>query len=286
MKMKDLKDRLTRLMATVMVALIVNAMSAYSLTFMRSVVKNFSSATTANALLLRNGQTVNYKIQNGVNPNFATVLLEKSCDGSNFKGLDVAVSTTNNSNGSIVQDTIPVEGCPGGKVWYRFRTSSYTSGISSTTLNEVDAVEGSFYNKQAESIFDLYSGGVKANGYSKIGLLSFTQTANAAMGAATEIPVVTSYATIVSTGLNVLVTATPSISTATLQGGTTSIADGTFLIITSTASQTITLQDEGTLTGSKLQLGASTRAISIYKVLTLIYSAVDGYWREKSYASN
>lgn len=113
-------------------------------------------------------------------------------------------------------------------------------------------------------------------------------TATGAFGvyASSTIPVGSSYILLLSSGSNLLVTSTPSLSTATSIGGATSIADGTLVVVTSTDAATITLQDDGTLSGSKLELGASTRAISAKKTLTLIYQATLGKWLEIAYGNN
>jgi hypothetical protein len=102
----------------------------------------------------------------------------------------------------------------------------------------------------------------------------------------TTIPVLSSYETIISSGGNIKLTSTPTISTDTVAGGATAIPDGWILVLTSTATQTITFQDEGTLTGSNLALGAATRAISKTKTLTLQWNAALGRWLELAYGNN
>ena len=99
-------------------------------------------------------------------------------------------------------------------------------------------------------------------------------------------PVNGSFETIISTGLALLMTATPAISTNTLVGGTTVIADGMILVIASSATQVITFQSNGTLSGSLLKLGAATRAVTQFKRLTLQFDAVDGFWEEIAYSSD
>lgn len=111
----------------------------------------------------------------------------------------------------------------------------------------------------------------------------------------TTIPVLSSYETLTSSATNsglITITATPSISTLTVVGslgGQNIIPGGTYLILGSTAPTNgggIILQDNGTLSGSKLHLGASTRQIGPDKVLTLIWESVSGFWEEVSYANN
>ncbi len=101
------------------------------------------------------------------------------------------------------------------------------------------------------------------------------------------IPVLSSYETVISSGAaSVTLTSTPSISTSTIVGGTNILTSGTYLVLSSTAAAGVIFQDDGTLSGSKLQLGAATREVKIYKTLVLIYDAADGFWREISYGNN
>ena len=51
------------------------------------------------------------------------------------------------------------------------------------------------------------------------------------------------------------------------------------LIVTSTSTTSITLQDNDGLSGSQLELGASTRVISAKKILTLMYQATLKKWQ-------
>lgn len=107
------------------------------------------------------------------------------------------------------------------------------------------------------------------------------------MTVSSGIPVTTNYQTLISTGGSITITDTPSVSTTTILDGTTELTSGTFLILTSTAANgPILLQDEGTLTGSQLQLGAATRSIGQYDTLILIYDALDNFWREVAFVNN
>lgn len=111
----------------------------------------------------------------------------------------------------------------------------------------------------------------------------------------TTIPFLSAYETLTSSatnGGNILITATPSISTLTIAGsvvGQNLVYDGAYLILGSTGPTNgggIILQDNGTLAGSLLHLGAATRQIGPDKVLTLIFSQRQGFWQEVSYANN
>lgn len=90
-----------------------------------------------------------------------------------------------------------------------------------------------------------------------------------------------------------LMNSKPTISTATTVGGTTAWPDGTQLVLASTGclanstfTSTVTVQSDFVLSGTRLNLGATNRAISCNKSLTLIYTAVNGFWNEISYANN
>ncbi len=106
-----------------------------------------------------------------------------------------------------------------------------------------------------------------------------TASATGGIYASTTVAATSSYESLLSSASTaVLLTSTPNIAAG---------VSGQLLVLSSTSSVSgVTFQDEGTLTGSKLQLGAASRAVSQYKTLTLIYDAVDGYWREISYGNN
>ncbi len=135
-------------------------------------------------------------------------------------------------------------------------------------------------------------GGTAATQNVTNGLTVFGKVAITGIVVSTTIPVNSSYETVMSTAGNaIIISATPSISTTTLvqaAGAATGtiLPSGTYLVLSSTGASGITLQDEGTLTGSRLQLGAATRAITQFKTLTLIWDATDAFWREISYGNN
>lgn len=109
--------------------------------------------------------------------------------------------------------------------------------------------------------------------------------------ASTTIPVSSSFETVIGTGsaTAVILTSTPNISTTTVVNGIVGIADGTYLVISCTATAAgagVIFQDEGTLTGSRLQLGAASRTVSTHDTLTLIFSAADSFWKEVAYGNN
>lgn len=134
--------------------------------------------------------------------------------------------------------------------------------------------------------------GLETLGKTQVG----TGTGSLGVYSSSAIAVTSSYETVISSGVHILISATPSVSTNTVLLGTgiccdntsgSEIPTGTVLVLTSTASAgSIILQDEGTLTGSRLQLGAATRAVGQFDTLKLIYDADDEFWREVSYVNN
>lgn len=106
-----------------------------------------------------------------------------------------------------------------------------------------------------------------------------TASATGGIYVSSTIPATSSYESLLSSAsTSVLLTSTPNIAAG---------VSGQYLILSSTSSASgVVFQDEGTLTGSKLQLGAASRTVSQYKTLTLIYDAVDGFWREVGFGNN
>ena len=143
---------------------------------------------------------------------------------------------------------------------------------------------------------NVYSNGITAASSVSVGTLTvtnntvFSKTAiGSAIGAggifaSTQVLVTSTYQTLQSSGGVVTLVSIPSIATGPAAG--LEFASGTFLVLSSTATDAVVFQDEGTLTGSQLQLGAATRSISKYDTLTLIYDATDHFWREIAYGNN
>jgi len=85
---------------------------------------------------------------------------------------------------------------------------------------------------------------------------------------------------VVSNSGSITNTATPSIST-------NAIPDGQLVYVQGTSdSDTVTFQDQGTLTGSRLQMGATTRTLGKGDILVLMWDYTDQYWYEVSFGSN
>jgi hypothetical protein len=102
----------------------------------------------------------------------------------------------------------------------------------------------------------------------------------------TTIPVIAPFELLQSSGSAIVITSIPSISTRTVSGGGAPLPEGTFLVLGSSSTASITLQDQGTLAGSQLALGSATRVISKTKTLTLIWEGLLGRWEEIAYGNN
>lgn len=129
-----------------------------------------------------------------------------------------------------------------------------------------------------------------------VGKYAFTPTAVTGLvgGTTWQIPVTSVYITVLATGTNVPLGGLPTISTATAVGGSTALADGTYLIIAGTGCPTlgvhtssITLQSDisGGLSGSRLRLGSATRVISCSQSIGLMYDAAATAWKEIWYSN-
>jgi hypothetical protein len=76
-------------------------------------------------------------------------------------------------------------------------------------------------------------------------------------------------------------------STPTITVSATTVTDGQAIELWGTDdTHIITVQDEGTLTGSKLQLGSTIRSLGKGDVLRLRYNSTDGYWYETGFVNN
>lgn len=166
-------------------------------------------------------------------------------------------------------------------------------GFTDAAPNYIEAYNGTGNNHNV-TVYTLdYSGNQFNSGNtSNSGSFSFGTFENNVSQAISSISTTTtilptdSFNVLQSTGVNITLTSTPTISTSTVVGGTSPWADGTKLVLTTTGTVTVTLQDNGTLSGSRLHLGAATRVVGNDKILTLIYVAAQNFWDELAYANN
>ncbi len=94
---------------------------------------------------------------------------------------------------------------------------------------------------------------------------------------------VTNYTDVIrvaGSGVAVTLTSTPSVPT-------NCVPDGwTIRIVGTDDTNTLTLQDDGTLADSELELGASTRALGLGDILSLQYNAALNKWLEVGFNNN
>ena len=110
--------------------------------------------------------------------------------------------------------------------------------------------------------------------------------------ATNTVPVTGTYITILSSGSNLTLTGTPTIATTTIltpsqsvgaPGNDTNIADGTWLVLSSSSSQKILIQDAGTLSNSGLNLGlAGAEVVTSSRPITFIFNGSLGVWTQTS----
>lgn len=238
------------------------------------VSKSISSTTFVNGfaasdvLLLRANESMNYTLSGGAT---GTIHLEKTIDGTNW---NIILSSTNNSSTGRRTGT---EFSGDKDTMYRWRASTMTgAGSFSVILQDNDDFVGELRNRKGipavtftdERVLLPRLNLVPANGDTPVSFSATTRFEDY------DFP--GSYAVVTSSGGAILLTATPTISTATARTG------DIFIIHSTTA--TITVQDDGTLAGSALELGASTRALGVGDILVLIYRA--GKWWELFLGNN
>lgn len=120
-------------------------------------------------------------------------------------------------------------------------------------------------------------------GYSSVqmGALNFVPSVYGITFSTNELPASSSYLVLNSSGGNILMTSKPTVSTATVMGGSTFINDGAFLVLTTTnTTSKIMIQDNGTLSGSLLNLGlnVTTEVVSSSRPVALIYNKTANTW--------
>lgn len=172
-------------------------------------------------------------------------------------------------------------------------STSGTQYLGTSALPWLGLYSGSIVNSGAQAtgaagtILSGGASGTAASQFVNSGLTVYSKVAITGIRASTTIPVIGTYETLMSTdSATVSITATPSISTLTIVGGVTPLTSGTYLILSSTGPSGVIFTDDGTLSGSKLELGASTRTVTQFDTLTLIWDATSGFWHEISYSNN
>ncbi len=111
-------------------------------------------------------------------------------------------------------------------------------------------------------------------------ILNTTRGTQTGIEASSTVVPTSSYFVLTSTGGQVSLTSTPSVSTTAVTG----LQSGTILVLSGTSDTNyVTLSDDDTVAGSLLELGATTRDLKLNDKLTLIYDDTSNRWCEIAY---
>jgi hypothetical protein len=148
-----------------------------------------------------------------------------------------------------------------------------TGGTLNGSIGATTPAAGIFTSVQA-------SGSVAfSNTVANSGKSFFQPSAIQSLLAATAINPNATVIRVVGNGGAVILTATPTI--------TSPATDGQLILIRGTDdTNTVTLQDEASLAGTKLQLGAATRLLGKGDQILLAWDATDGFWYEVVFTNN
>lgn len=259
--------------------------------------------SSSSRLLVRGDETFDYSVSGTF---IGTVTLQKSFNSSDFKTV-LTINSASSGRWDVGEGA-------GRRVWFRMYCSTHTSGSIVTSMSDVSDRTNTWYNKKNVESLQLNDDGLAVPGTLDVtgaatitGALAATGNSTLTLGrtvmaktlvgtgatallgvyTSTVIPVTTSYEQVISSGNLILMAGTPSIATTTVVSGATPLTDGTILVLTSTsATGGLIFQDEGTLTGSLLELGAATRTVDQFNTLRLIFNATLGKWLEESFTAN
>lgn len=151
--------------------------------------------------------------------------------------------------------------------------------IDGVAIGAGTADTGSFTTLASSGAATLNSAAI-TNNVSVGGAIFAPSTAIQSLLAATAINPNASKIRVVGNGGAVILVATPTI--------TTPVADGLLLLIMGTDdTNTVTLQDETSLAGTKLRLNAGgDRTLGLYDTLLLAYDSTSGFWTEVAFSNN
>ena len=260
-----------------------------------------------NSILIRRGESVYYAVTSTSANLSGTMKLQYSKNGSVFQDTDISTASSTSGYGAIGYPT-PFSGVAyadeygSDTVYFRWKVllSSGTEFVL-TLKDQDDPVSVLKNNKRADvvSFYDdsirlagsLFSDRFQLQGSSNATVIELSSATQLKWGA--EDPVNKRYSlnrtTIdktfsvirstsgesATTGAITLV-ATPTISTQTATNGD--------LAIFHCRTSSITFQDNSTLSGSALRLGATTRALGLGDILAMLFH--DGYWYEFFFVNN
>lgn len=226
------------------------------------------SSTTANTgplpgLMLFPGESLTYFSSGAYT---GRIELEASVDGTNYRTLGVSGTSSNTLSGVISNSE--------QRTFFRWNVLSRSTGSFATMLRDNDDYLSQQLNFKAEPVTKLFDDGLR-----------FSRPTALEVNATLTVSSTTSFNkdnfqkpfnVLTSSGGPLIMGGIPTISTAPY-------ADGTVYTIQS-ATNTLTFQDDGTLSGSLLELGASTRALGVGDILVLILRG--GKWWEYGFYNN
>lgn len=154
-----------------------------------------------------------------------------------------------------------------------------TGGAINGTLGATTPATAVVTTLQASGAATL-NGAIALNGAASFASKAFlTSSAIQSLLAATSINPNAIKVRVAGNGGPITVTAMPSI--------TSPVSDGQLLIIQGTdATNTVTLQDEATLAGTQLELGAATRLLGLGDTIGLLWDSVTSKWYELFFTNN
>lgn len=179
-----------------------------------------------------------------------------------------------------------------------FGTKSTTVSTFNGPVNILGTLSQTGNQSEATAGSGALNGGGTAATYSQVLGLFATPSSivgngggqNFGVNASSTIPVNSTNEILVSSASagNITLTSTPNISTFTLVGGSTPLPDGTWLVLTSSSTNAITFQSNGSLSNSGLFLGAATRAVALHKTLGLKLNCIAQpcVWEEQFYIND
>lgn len=229
------------------------------------------SSTTSNVailppILIQANETVGYSVSG---TSTGTITLQISRNGQDYTETGISFVGTGSigSNSGIIYagDT---------SAYFRWNVSTITAGSFVTSLTDRDDPVGEFKSNKKVSVFQIYDETIRYKVppvYSPSPTLSLNSTDQLDKDS-----LVYGFNVFTSSGGPLTLSATPTITTTTW-------AEGTRFIIQS-ATNTITFQDNGTLSGSLLELGANTRALGVGDILELIFR--NSTWWEIGFYNN
>lgn len=220
------------------------------LSSMSDCIKNTSTGrvTAINAPIFANENTVNFKLLRTNNSNAS-------------KNSSIIWQWGNNENDALNLWTMSNDFGGHDHDWFLFNNRTNKVDIRAMNDDEVRLSDD-------KHLFGLT--------YAKLfGAVTFQSSSLQTLAAANALLANAGKVRVVGSGGAVTLTSTPTIAAG---------SDGQIVYIQGThATNTVTLQDEASLAGTKLKLGAATRALAKGSLLGLMYDTTDAFWYEVSF---